>query len=452
MRRKRSILAAGLGFLALLCVPSATSAQVAPPLGTAQQFGLLGNSGVTDATGGGVIMVNGDVGSSPTPTNLPPFRVITPFPFVVHHTNDGVVQQARLDANAAYVALGGQGPGTVLPDNLATVGALGPGIYSFLTGATALPASATLTLNGAGIFVFNVGSSLTANALSNVVGTADPCNIYWRVGSSATLNGTNFRGTVIANTDITVGGANLAGRALAGTGVTGAVTIAGDGNKTIGGCSAPPSCPTITIAPPTVPNGTVGVAYTQTLTASGGGTLPYTFSVVSGTLPAGLTLTAGGVLSGRPTMVGSSTLTIRATYATGCFAQIAYTIVIAAEGCPAITLAPSTLPSGLVGVAYSQQITASGGTGSYAFTVLTGTLPAGLTLSSGGLLSGTPTTLGSSTVVIQATDGSGCPGVTTYTINIIVVVPSLPQAFLVLLVLGLTGIGYFQLRRRARGE
>ena len=107
-----------------------------------------------------------------------------------------------------------------------------------MTGAPDLPASATLTLNGAGIFIFNVASSLTANVTSVVVGTANPCNIFWRVGTSATLNGINFRGTVIANASITVGaGANLEGRALAGTGATGAVTMAGAGGNTIGGCS-----------------------------------------------------------------------------------------------------------------------------------------------------------------------------------------------------------------------
>lgn len=213
------------------------AAQVAPPLGVARAFGVLGNSAVTGSTGSGTV-VNGDVGSSPTATvsNFPPSSVQSPFS--LHLTNDGTVQQARIDANAAYTALLGQGAGTVLPDNLATVGALTSGIYSFTTGAPNLPASATLTLNGGGIFVFNVGSSLTANVLSNVVGTADPCNIYWRVGSSATLNGDTFRGTVIANASITIGaGANLAGRALAGTGATGAVTMAGSGGTTIGQCS-----------------------------------------------------------------------------------------------------------------------------------------------------------------------------------------------------------------------
>ena len=261
MSRKPLSLAACLVCVALLCVPSTTWAQVAPPLGLAQQFGVLGNSAVTGATGSGVI-VNGDVGSSPTPTisNFPPSTSVPPFS--VHLTNDGVVQQAHTDAIAAYTALQLQGPGTVLPDNLATVGALNPGIYSFVSGAPDLPASATLTLNGTGVFVFNVGSSLTANVLSNVVGTANPCNIYWRVGTSATLNGTNFRGTVIANASITVGaGANLQGRALAGTGATGAVTMAGSGGNTIGGCS--------TLVVPTMPQaffvllalGLAGVGY-----------------------------------------------------------------------------------------------------------------------------------------------------------------------------------------------
>ena len=120
--------------------------------------------------------------------------------------------------------------------------------------------------------------------------------------------------------------------------------------------------------------------------------------------------------------------------------------------CPVITLAPPTAPAGTVGVAYSQQITASGGSGTYSFTVLSGTLPAALTLSSGGLLSGTPTAAGSPTVTLQAADANGCPGVISYTIDITTAVPTLPQAVIVLLALGLTGVGYFRLRRQARAE
>ena len=567
--------AAGVGLAAILGGASPAGAQTAPPLGTAAQFGVLGHSGVTGSTGTGTV-VDGDVGSSPTASisNFnPPSTTVAPF--VVHTTNDATVQQAHADAVAAYGDLAGQGAGTVLGADL-TGAVLTSGVYSFAAAAN-LPASTTLTLNGPGIFVFNVGTALTMNVLSNVFGTADACSIYWRVGTDATLNGVTFKGTVIADASITIGdGANVAGRVLAGTGATGAVTMAGSGGNTIGGCSvgpAPPTiskafnpasvtaggvsrltmtltnpnttainltaaftdtlptgvlvsaspnpsttcggavtatagassvtlaqagstipasgsctvavnvtaatpgsflntipagalqttsgnnaapatatltatCPPITIGPPTLPPGGVAVPYSQQLTASGG-TGAYTFSVSSGTLPAGLTLSSGGLLAGTPTTLGSTTVSIQATDGSGCPGVIAYTIVIAAATCPVITIAPPALPAGIVGVAYSQQLTASGGTGAYTFTVLSGALPAGLTLSSGGLLAGTPTTLGSTLVTIQAADGSGCPGITAYTIDIAAGVPTIPQALVLLLALGLIAMGSLRLRRRA---
>jgi uncharacterized repeat protein (TIGR01451 family) len=320
-------LLASLGFAALLCVPSTTWAQVAPPLGVAQQFGALGHSAVTGSTGFGTV-VNGDVGSSPTATisNFGPSSTVPPF--IVHQTGtqpDGVVQQAHADAITAYNFLLTQGPGTVLADNLATVGPLTSGIYSFTSGAPDLPASATLTLNGPGIFVFNVGNSLTANVLSNVVGTADPCNIYWRVGVSATLNGTTFRGTVIADASITVGAdANLTGRALAGTGATGAVTMAANiiASNTIGGCS------TLVTAPVVVPTDTPGVALSKaffpttmlpggdsllTITLSNNSTTPSTLSsALVDTLPSGLT-TVGSpttTCTGTPPTATTSSVTL----------------------------------------------------------------------------------------------------------------------------------------------
>lgn len=219
-------------------------AQTAPPLGLVQQFSVLGNSGVTGSTGAGTV-VNGDVGSSPTAsiTNFPPSSV-TP-PFTLHLTNDLAVQQARTDAIAAYTFLAAQGPGTVLAAQLDGA-VLTSGIYSFMGGAADLAALGTLTLNGPGIFVFQVDSALTANVGSNVIGTADPCNVYWRVGTSATLNGVSFRGNVFADASITVGsGSNVTGRTIAGTGPTGAVTMAGAGGNTIGGCAAAPALPLV---------------------------------------------------------------------------------------------------------------------------------------------------------------------------------------------------------------
>jgi hypothetical protein len=85
--------------------------------------------------------------------------------------------------------------------------------------------------------------------------------------------------------------------------------------------------------------------------------------------------------------------------------------------CPTITIAPSTLSDGTVGAVYnSQTLTASGGTGPYTFAVTSGTLPTGLTLSS-GVISGTPSAVASSTFTVTATDAIGCTGTRSYTVN-----------------------------------
>lgn len=232
-----NLLGAFVGIAALLYCSFPALAQTAPPLGVLQQFSVLGNSGVTGSTGAGTT-VNGDVGSSPTAsiTNFPPSSV--PPPFTLHLTNDPIVQQAHSDAITAYNFLAAQGPGTVLPAQL-NGAVLTSGIYSFLSGAPDLAAGGTLTLNGPGIFIFQADSTLVANVGSNVIGSADPCNVFWRVGSSATLNGVTFRGNVIADASITVGsGSNVTGKTIAGTGPTGAVTMAGAGGNTIGGCTS----------------------------------------------------------------------------------------------------------------------------------------------------------------------------------------------------------------------
>jgi hypothetical protein len=549
MKRNLVHFALIVGIVALLGGPAAAWAQTAPPLGQADAFGALGDSGVTGAAGLGVL-VSGDVGSSPTATivNFPPSSTVPPW--IVHYTNDGVVQQAQSDALAAYNNLAGQGPVTqTLAAQLSGV-TLTSGIYTFESAAS-LATNGTLTLNGGGVFVFQVPEALTANVGSQIVGTADECSVFWQIGTSATLNGNEFWGTVIADASITLGtGADLIGRALAGVGPTGAVTMAGSGGNTIGGCSSTSGeCPQITLSPDPLPDGTVGVAYSQQIDASGGtgpyvftvasgtlpagltlssdgllsgipstagseivtiravddddgcfeettftividaappgpeecleivlspatlpagmvdeaysqqitasgGTGPYTFEVISGTLPAGLTLTAGGLLSGTPTGVGSSVFTIEATDAEDCPGIVSFTLLIRAADvsqCPPITLSPATLPGGNVGFAYSQQITASGGTGPYTFAVTSGTLPAGMTLSPGGLLSGTPTATVSATVTIEAIDANGCPGERVFDIDIALgrEVPTLPQAFVVLLALGLSAAGASRLRRKS---
>jgi subtilisin family serine protease len=175
----------------------------------------------------------------------------------------------------------------------------------------------------------------------------------------------------------------------------------------------PLGCPTITVTNPAVATGAAGVAFSQLFTQSGGlGTV--TFSTASA-LPAGLTLAADGTLAGIPTEAGPFPITVTATDANGCTGSTNYTLTIV---CPVITLAPATLPGGVSGTPYSQSISASGGAGGYSFAPTAGALPGGLTLSSAGLLSGTPTSGGTFNFTVGVTDGVGCPGSASYSLTI----------------------------------
>ncbi len=178
-----------------------------------------------------------------------------------------------------------------------------------------------------------------------------------------------------------------------------------------------PACPTITVNPanPTLPNGRAGTPYSQTFTQSGAATA--TFSVSAGALPNGLTLTGGGLLSGTPTVNGTFNFTIRATDANNCFGERAYTLLLNPP-CTTITVNPATLPNGFQGTAYSQTLTATGGTAPHTFAVTAGALPNGLTLASGGALTGTPTVAGTFNFTITATDNTGCTGLRAYTVII----------------------------------
>ncbi|WP_263356063.1 beta strand repeat-containing protein [Acidicapsa ligni] len=171
----------------------------------------------------------------------------------------------------------------------------------------------------------------------------------------------------------------------------------------------------------TLPNGTVGVAYSSLIGVSGG-VSPYSCVITSGTLPAGLTLGAGCVVSGIPTTPGTSTVTVRVTdSATPANTVVGpETIIIA----PApLILTAATLPNGTVGVAYSSLIGVSGGVGPYSCTVISGTLPTGLTLGAGCVVSGTPTTAGTSAVTVRVTD-SATPANTVVGPETIIIAPA----------------------------
>jgi hypothetical protein len=166
----------------------------------------------------------------------------------------------------------------------------------------------------------------------------------------------------------------------------------------------PVAPPTIALLSPTVGNPRIGVAFNQAFTASGG-TTPYVFTATG--LPTGLVLSASGVLSGTPTQAGPQTISITATDAStgsGPYSQKnTYSIVVT----PPTLVLPASIPNATVGAASSQNLGMTGGTAPYTEVVSAGNLPAGLTLSPAGLLTGTPITGGGPyTFTLTATDSS----------------------------------------------
>lgn len=203
------------------------------------------------------------------------------------------------------------------------------------------------------------------------------------------------------------------------------------------------SPPTLTLSPSNLPNGIAGVAYSQSLTINGG-VAPYTFTQ-SGTLPTGISFNAmTGTFSGTPTQSGSFPISVNATDSTSGIAATvtqAYTLVIAA---PTISIGPATLPNGVVSVPYNQQLTAVGGIAPYTFAVTAGALPAGLSLSSNGLLSGTPIATTTATFTITVTDAFGFVSSATYNMGPLPApraVPFQSLGGLLLMILTMLGVG-----------
>jgi hypothetical protein len=174
-------------------------------------------------------------------------------------------------------------------------------------------------------------------------------------------------------------------------------------------------CTPITLTPTTLPDTTTGTAYNQSVTASGGVPL-YFFTVTSGTLPPGLVLLGSGVFSGVPSATGTFSFTVAAVDANGCSGSQQYTIHVT---CPVLGLTSLTLTTNiLIGTPYNQTITTTNGVPQITFANTGGVLPLGLTLTSGGAITGTPTAVGTYPFTVRATDANGCTGSRTYSISI----------------------------------
>ena len=256
--------------------------------------------------------------------------------------------------------------------------------------------------------------SVDPGPVSNVVATGGDAQatVAWTPGSTGQSPVTGY--TILCSTGgayTSCGSAGASATSATVTGLTNGMTYTFEVEATNTQGTGPASAPSnaVTTAAPTItsgalPDGEVGVAYDVTPTSTGGsGAL--TWSITDGSLPDGLTLDPStGDITGTPTSGGTATFALVATDGVGGTGTHDEAIVVIDS--PTITSDP--LPGGEVGVAYDQTPSADGGSGALTWSVADGTLPDGLTLDpSTGEITGTPTTAGTSTFTLVATDGAG---------------------------------------------
>ena len=216
-----------LTVVVMLALAGSAQAATAVGLGTADSFAVLGGSGVTNT---GLSVINGDLGTSPTPSVTGFGGTVDGTVIGAIHQADASAAQAQADLATAYKDAAGQGPAATLPTELGGR-TLTPGVYDSASGTFGL--TGALTLNGNGnpdaVFVLKTASTLISASASQVllVNGAQSCNVFWKVGSSATLGtSSTFAGNVLALQSISLGsGVAVNGRLLARNG---AVTLIDD--------------------------------------------------------------------------------------------------------------------------------------------------------------------------------------------------------------------------------
>ncbi len=314
--RLRAPLALGvvLGVILLVGGTLAGAAEAPVGLGTADSFAILAGSGVTNT---GPTVINGDLGTCPTPaiTGFPPGTVNG-----ATHANDAVACKAKDDLVTAYNDAAGRAPNTTFPGATDLGGTTQvPGVYRT---PTSFAITGTLTLNGQGdpnaVFIFQAGSTLitAVNSRVSLINGMQACNVFWQVGSSATLGvGSSFVGTIMALTSITANtDATVQGRLLARNGAT---TL--DSNTVTRTACAAPATTTTTVAGATTTTTVAGattttVAGATTTTVAGATTTtgaPGASTSTTAAPGATTTTAAPGPAAGTTTTAGATTATTR---------------------------------------------------------------------------------------------------------------------------------------------
>src|SRR6202035_4203699 len=380
---------------------------------TLSSAGLLSGTPTT----AGTFSFTAKVTDAAARTSTAPLQItITPAPLVISTTSPLTSGQAAVAYSATLGATGGTTPYTwsvsagALPGGLtlSSAGLLSgtpttAGTFSFtakVTDAAARTATAPLQITIAPApLVISTTSPLTSGQATvaysaTLAATGGTTPYTWSVSAGALPGGLTLSSAgLLSGTPTTAGTFSFTAKVTDAAAQTATAPLQ---------ISIAPAPLLITTTSP-LTSGQATVAYSATLAATGG-TTPYTWSVTGGALPGGLTLSSAGLLSGTPTTAGTFSFTAKVTDAAAQTATAPLQITIAPA--PLVISTTSPLTSGQATLAYSATLAATGGTTPYTWSVSAGALPGGLTLSSAGLLSGTPTTAGTFSFTAKVTDAA----------------------------------------------
>ena len=269
---------------------------------------------------------------------------------------------------------------------------------------TEQPASQTVEVGQTA--VFSVGFS------------GGPCRSIWYTGAIGDHYGAYGSSPIsfsIPNATSAMNGTTVQVNLYGCTGGSASVT------SSVAGLTVAASQSALTVSTTSLPNATESVAYGQGLAAAGG-TLPYSWSISSGTLPTGLSLSSAGAISGSTTVAGAFpfTVLVKDAAAHSASANLSIDAVTAATS---LKVGTTSFPNATKSVTYSQSLAASGGTSPYSWSLSSGSLPTGLGLSSSGTISGTPTVAGTSPFTVVVKDSASASASANLSINVVTAAP-----------------------------
>jgi hypothetical protein len=421
---------------------SITSGQLPPGLNLAANTGIISGTPTSSGNYSFAITVT-DSGSSmqsaTTTVSVPIVAApVTPTPLTINSTSipSGTLGSAY---STLLQASGGTAPYTwsftsgSLPTGLslaATTGVISgtptaSGTFNFTVTAADAGNPAQAKSLSFSLVISPVGLAITTSSLSSGTVGSTYSSLLQASGGTAPYSWSITGGSLPGGLALTAANGVITGTpTTSGTfSITATVSDAGNPAQTKSATLSLVIAPVpLTIATSTLPSATQSSGYSSSLQATGG-TAPYTWSITSGALPAGLTLSANnGVISGTPTASGSFTIgaTVKDAGSPSQTTTATVTLSVVAAGTP-LAIASSTLPGGTPNQGYSATLNATGGTAPYTWSITNGVLPTGLSLTPAtGTISGTPTASSTSSLTFNVVDSSSPAQAKSVTLSLVV--------------------------------